>query len=229
VPFETAALGGRISVEVTITEDCATCGGSGAAPGSGLKTCEECQGSGQISFGQAGFAVQRPCPACLGRGTVPVRPCTACSGRGALRQQRKVDVNVPAGTDDGSKLRLSGRGERGESGGPPGDLLLTMRVKPDRFFTRDGLDIHVTIPINFIQAAMGSKVKVRTLRGTRAVLTIPAGTQPGTRFRLRGQGIEKGGRKGDQLVEVQVQVPEQLSDEERAALEQFAEAAELRH
>lgn len=229
IPFETAIRGGKVPIEVTVEESCALCSGSGAAPGSALRACTECRGSGQISFGQSGFAVQRPCPACMGRGQTPERPCPSCSGRGSVRQARKLQVSVPSGVDTGSKLRLSAQGERGEAGGPPGDLLLTFKVKPHRFFRREGLDVHVTVPINIIQAAMGTKVKVRTVGDTRAVLTIPAGTQPGTRFRLRGQGVDKAGRRGDQIVEVRVEVPETLSEEEQAALEQFADVAHLKH
>jgi len=225
----TAVQGGKISIDVPITEECATCSGSGAAPGSSVKTCSECGGSGQVSFGQSGFAVKRPCPACLGQGRIPEKPCPACSGRGSLRQARKVQVTVPKGVDTGSKLKLSGQGERGAGGGPPGDLILTFKVKEHRFFERDGLNIHVTVPINIVQAALGSKIKVRTVSGARVVLRIPPGTQPGTRFRIRGQGVEKGERVGDQIVEVKVEVPETLDADSRKALEMFGSTAALRH
>jgi molecular chaperone DnaJ len=138
-------------------------------------------------------------------------------------------VNVPAGTDTGTKVRLSGQGERGRAGGAPGDLILTFKVKPHRFFRRDGLDIHVTVPINVVQATLGSKIRVRTISGKKVVLRIPPGTQTGTKFRVRGQGVEKGGRVGDQYVEVKVQVPDELSDEEQRAMEGFAEATGLKH
>ncbi|MEJ2541930.1 MAG: molecular chaperone DnaJ [Gemmatimonadota bacterium] len=229
ISFETAVRGGKISVEVPITEECATCGGVGAAPGSSLATCTECGGSGTVSFGQAGFAVKRPCPACFGRGRIPETPCPSCAGRGEVRQSRKIQVTVPKGTDEGTRLRLSGQGEKGAAGGPPGDLILTFRVKPHRFFHRDGLDIHVTVPINVVQAALGSKVRVRTVHGKKVVLRIPPGTQSGTKFRVRGQGVEKGDRLGDQIVEVKVEIPEKLSDEERKAMEEFASTAGLRH
>ncbi len=227
--FETAVKGGKISIDVPITEECATCSGSGAAPGSAVKTCGECGGSGQVSFGQSGFAVKRPCPACLGRGRIPETPCPACSGRGSLRQARKVQVTVPKGVDTGSKLKLSGQGERGAAGGPPGDLVITFKVKDHRFFERDGLNIHVTVPINIVQAALGSKIKVRTVGGARVVLRIPPGTQPGTRFRIRGQGVEKGERVGDQIVEVKVEIPEELDADSRKALEMFGSTAAMRH
>ncbi|MBT8488921.1 MAG: DnaJ domain-containing protein, partial [Gemmatimonadetes bacterium] len=229
IPFLTAARGGKISVNVAITEDCATCGGDGAKPGTSLKRCEECGGSGNVSFGQGGFAVKRPCPACFGRGKLPETPCPSCAGRGAVRQQRKISLNVRPGVETASKVRLSGQGERGRAGGPPGDLIITYKVKPHRFFRREGLDIHVSEPINIVQATLGSKIRVKTISGKKVVLNIPEGTQSGTKFRVRGQGIEKGERRGDQYVEVQITVPEKLSDEEQKAMEEFAEATGLRH
>jgi molecular chaperone DnaJ len=229
IPFLTAVNGGKISVDVAITEDCATCGGDGAKPGTQLRRCDECNGTGTVSFGQGGFAVKRPCPACFGRGKIPETPCEVCHGRGTVRQQRRIQISVPPGVDTGSRVRLSGQGERGRQGGAPGDLIITYKVQPHRFFRRDGLDIHVTVPINIVQATLGSKIRVRTVSGKKVVLRIPKGTQSGTKFRIRGQGVTKGDRAGDQYVEVVVQVPEELSDEERQAMEGFAEAAGLKH
>ena len=229
IPFLTAARGGKISVDVAITEDCATCGGDGAKPGTEVKRCEECKGTGNVSFGQGGFAVKRPCPACFGRGKLPETPCGSCKGRGTVRQQRKISINVRPGVETGSKVRLSGQGERGRGGGPPGDLVLSYKVKPHSFFKRDALDIHVRVPINIVQATLGSKIRVRTISGKKVVLNIPKGTQSGTKFRIRGQGIEKGERVGDQYVEVVVSVPEELSADERKAMEEFAEASGLKH
>ncbi len=175
----------------------------GRSPGTQLRTCSECGGSGHVSFGQGGFAVKRPCPACFGRGKIPETPCPSCDGRGTVRQKRKIQINVPAGVETGSKVRLSGQGERGRGGGPAGDLIITFKVQPHRFFRREGLDIHVTVPINIVQATLGSKIRVRTIHGKKVVLKIPPGTQTGTKFRIRGQGVEKGERVGDQYVEVQ--------------------------
>jgi molecular chaperone DnaJ len=146
-----------------------------------------------------------------------------------VRQQRRIQINVPAGVDNGSRVRLSGQGERGKRGGAPGDLIITYRVQPHRFFRREGLDIHVTVPINIVQATLGSKIRVRTVSGKKVVLRIPKGTQSGTKFRIRGQGVEKGDRIGDQFVEVVVKVPEELSESERQAMQEFAEASGLRH
>jgi molecular chaperone DnaJ len=229
IPFETAVKGGQISVQLAVTEDCATCGGSGAAPGSATQRCKECGGTGTIAFGQGGFAVTRPCPACFGRGTIPDTPCPTCAGAGTVRQSRKIQITVPEGVDTGSKVRLSGQGERGRAGGTAGDLIITFKVKPHHFFRREGLDIHATVPINIAQATLGSKIRVRTVAGKRVVLTIPPGTQSGTRFRIRGHGVQKGGRAGDQYVEVKVEVPETLSPEQQKAMEEFADASGLKH
>ena len=229
VPFLSAALGGKVAVEVAITEDCATCGGDGAKPGTQLRACAECGGSGNVSFGQGGFAVKRPCPACFGKGRIPEAPCPSCEGRGTVHQRRKLHINIPAGTETGSRVRLSGQGERGKEGGPAGDLVITFKVQPHRFFRREGLDVYVTVPINIVQATLGSKIKVGTIRGSKVVLKIPQGTQTGTRFRIKGQGIEKGDRTGDQYVDVKVEVPAKLSDEEQRAMEEFAHLTGMKH
>ena len=229
IPFLTAARGGKVSISVPITEECATCAGSGGAPGTSMRPCQECGGSGSISFGQGGFAVNRPCPACFGRGEIPESACGSCGGSGAVRQDRKIQVSVQAGVENGSKVRLTGQGERGKEGGSPGDLVITFRVKPHSFFRRDGLDLHVEVPINIIQATLGSKIRVRTIGGKRVVLKIPPGTQSGTRFRIRGQGIEKGDRVGNQYVEVKIEVPETLSPEQQRLMQEFASSTGLKH
>ncbi len=229
IAFEVAVTGGRISITVPMTEECATCGGDGAQPGTARTRCKECNGAGTVSFGQGGFAVKRPCPACLGRGRIPTNPCEACAGTGSVRQNRKIEVTVPQGVDSGSKVRLTGQGERGMKGGARGDLLITFKVKPHRFFKREGRDIHVSVPINIAQATMGTRMSVKTIHGKKVVLKIPAGTQPGTRFRVRGHGIRKGPRVGDQIVEVRVEVPGALSEKAQEAIRQFAEVAELNY
>ena len=229
VSFALAATGGKLTISVPITEQCATCGGSGAEPGTSLETCPECKGRGSISFGQGGFAVSRPCPRCMGRGQVPTKPCSVCAGSGEVREQRKIAIRVPAGVDTGSRLRLSGQGERGPAGGAAGDLVVHFRVKPDPFFSREGLDIHCEIPLNVAQATLGSKVRVRTVHGSKVSLKVPPGTQSGTRFRIAGMGIEKAGRRGDQYVRVKIVVPEQLSEEEERLMREFARSAELRY
>ncbi|MDE2752167.1 MAG: molecular chaperone DnaJ [Gemmatimonadota bacterium] len=228
VPFMVAATGGKVPVSVPINEECATCGGTGGAPGTTWKQCEECRGSGTVSFGQGGFAVSRPCPACVGRGRRAEKICGACGGDGKVHQNRKLEVTVPAGVDTGSKVRLTGRGERGTKGGAPGDLIITFKVVPHRFFRREGNDIHVTVPVNLVQAMLGSRIRVSTIAGRKVVLRVPPGTQPGTRFRIRGQGISREGRRGDQFVELKVEVPESLTEEQQEQMREFAESSGMK-
>lgn len=228
VPFMVAATGGKISISVPFNEECATCRGSGGAPGSAWKTCAECRGKGSVSFGQGGFAVNRPCPACMGRGEATDKVCGACAGTGKVHQNRKIQVSVPAGVNPGAKVRLTGQGERGQKGGAPGDLIITFKILPHRFFAREGNDIIVTVPLNLAQAALGSRIRVGTISGRKVVLRIPPGTQPGTRFRIKGQGIEREGRKGDQYVEVKVEVPDSLTEEQEQQIRDFADAAGLK-
>lgn len=229
IPFGVAARGGKVEIEVPMTDDCPTCSGTGNAPGSRPRTCPECAGKGTISFGQGGFAVSRPCPNCLGRGQVPTDPCRICNGTGQVREHRQIRLTVPSGVDTGSKLRLSGQGEKGAPGAAPGDLIVTFKVKPDRFFRREGLDVYGTVPINVAQAMLGSKIRVRTVDDRKVALRIPAGTQSGTRFRIAGQGIEKAGHRGDQYVQVKVEVPETLTDEQEQLVRELARAADLRY
>lgn len=229
IGFKKAVRGGKVTVTVPIREECATCDGSGAAPGTKLRTCQECDGRGTVTFGQGSFSVPRPCPACYGRGQVPEEPCNACLGRGEVATRKKISITVPPGTEDGSRLRVSGQGERGPGGGRPGDLIVRFRVKEDRFFERDGLDLICEVPINLAQATLGSKVRVRTVDNRKILLKIPPGTQSGTTFRIKGQGVKRQGATGDQLVRVVIRVPKDLSEEGREALERLAEAEGLRH
>ncbi len=229
VPFRVAMLGGKVPVTMPMTEPCPTCRGSGGAPGASFDKCGECGGRGTVSFGQGGFAVNRPCPQCRGRGRIPSQPCPTCRGAGDTRSQKRVMITVPPATESGSKVRLKGQGQAAPGGGKRGDLLVTFQVKEDRFFSREGLDLVCQVPINIAQAALGSKVRVRTLQGKKVVLKIPPGTQPGRRFRIRGLGLEKNGRKGDQLVEIAVKVPEDLSGNQQELLEQFARESGLKH
>jgi molecular chaperone DnaJ len=229
IPFRTAALGGKVPVTLSLNETCATCGGSGAAPGATLSQCPECNGRGTISFGQGGFAVNRPCPMCRGRGKVPSQKCPTCGGVGESRAEKNVVITVPPGTESGLKIRLKGQGGAGRNGAPPGDLLVTFQVQPDRFFRREGLDIVCEVSINLAQAVLGTRLRVKTLDGKKVVLKIPPGTQPGRKFRIRGEGIAKAERRGDQLVVVNLTIPEQLSPEQAELFKQFTEAAKLSH
>ena len=229
IPFRTAARGGKVPIDLEVIEECGTCHGSGAAPGTQLKICPECSGRGVLSFGQGAFAVNRPCPVCLGRGQVPNEPCPTCRGTGEIRARRKVLINVPPGVDSGSKIRLKGQGGKGASNGPPGDLVITFNVLPDSFYRRDSLDVIASVPLNIAQATLGTKISVRTLDGKRVAIKIPAGTPSGKRFRVRGQGIQKGDHKGDLIVEVSIAVPEKLSEEQERMMKEFADAGGLKY
>jgi molecular chaperone DnaJ len=229
VPFRTAVTGGKVPITLEVTEECGTCHGNGAAPGASLKVCPECSGRGTVSFGQGGFAVNRPCPVCLGRGQVPSQPCPTCQGSGEVRTRKKVMISVPPGTDTGTRVRLKGQGGRGANGGPAGDLIVTFTVAPDRFFKRDGVDLIASVPLNIAQATLGSKISVRTIDDKKVALKIPPGTPSGKRFRIRGQGVKKGEQQGDLIVEVQINVPEQLTEEQEKMMRDFAEAGGLKY
>jgi molecular chaperone DnaJ len=229
VPFRVAMLGGKVPVTLPVTEPCPTCAGSGGAPGATWSTCPECNGRGTISFGQGGFAVNRPCPQCRGRGRIPSQPCPTCRGAGEVRTERRVMITVPPATETGSRVRLRGQGQSVASGSPPGDLIITFQVQPDRFFRREGLDILCDVPINMAQATLGTRLRVRTLDGKKVMLRIPPGTQPGRKFRIKGQGLERGGRKGDQLVVVQVSIPSELTPEQQELFRKFADQTGLQH
>ena len=229
LPFRTAALGGKLPVQLEVNEECPTCKGSGAAAGAQFRTCPECSGRGTVSFGQGGFAVQRPCPLCLGRGTVPSERCGTCGGSGEVRSQRTVMINVPPGVETGNKVRLTGQGGKGSSGARPGDLIITFTVQPDKFYRREGLDLIAPIPLNIAQATLGSRIQVRTLEGKKVAVKIPPGTPSGKRFRIRGQGLERNGTRGDLIIETSIAVPDHLSPEQEQAMKEFAEAGNLKY
>lgn len=229
VPFRIAVIGGKVPIELEVNEECGVCSGSGAAAGAKISACPECSGRGSISFGQGSFAVSRPCPMCLGKGALPSERCGTCSGQGALRSKKKVLITVPPGIDTDSKLRLKGQGGRGGRGGPPGDLVITFKVEPDKFFSRDGLDLIAQVPVNIAQATLGSKVTVTTLDEKKVTIAIPGGTPSGKRFRVRGQGIEREGKKGDLLLEVRIDAPQGLTANAKEAMEMFAARAGLKY
>jgi molecular chaperone DnaJ len=224
IPFRVAALGGSVPITLAMPEVCPTCGGNGAAKGATVNTCPECKGRGTVSFGQGGFAVNRPCPVCRGKGTVPSQRCPTCQGSGEVRIEKRVNVEIPAGVEDGARLRLKNQGPKGR-----GDLIVQVQIATDRFFRREGLDLIGVVPINLAQALLGSRIKVKTLDDKRVVLRIPAGTQHGQKFRIPGHGIEKNGRHGDMFVETHVTLPEKLSAEEQEAVKSFAEKAGLKY
>lgn len=224
LPFRVAALGGKVPIVLPMTEVCPTCGGKGAAPGATISICQECKGRGTISFGQGGFAVTRPCPVCRGKGKVPSQRCGTCQGSGEVRVEKRVMITVPPGTEDGTRIRLKGQGAKGK-----GDLVVQFEVEADRFFRREGADIVCVVPINLAQALLGSRIKVRTLEGKHVVLRIPPGTQHGQKFRIAGQGIERNGKRGDQYVEVKIELPEKLTADQEAAAREFADRVGLKY
>lgn len=224
--FEEAAFGTTIELEIPRAETCASCTGTGAKEGSSPTTCTTCGGSGAQRFTQGFFAVQRPCPTCSGEGQVITDPCTSCRGRGTQQKVSKVTVHVPAGVDNGTRMRVSGQGEAGPAGGVPGDLYVGFRVAEHPIFLREGTEIICEVPIGFTQAALGASIDVPTLEG-KVKMKVPAGTQSGKIFRLRGKGVVdvNGGGRGDQHVRVVVETPTELSKKQRELLEQFAELA----
>ena len=227
IPFAVAATGGKVPVDLEVTEECSTCIGSGSAPGSRATTCPECGGMGSISFGQGGFAVSRPCPMCLGRGNVPSVKCGTCVGAGEVRAKKKVLITVTPGADTGTRLRLKGQGGKGEHGGPAGDVLITFQVRDDPAWKREGLDLVRTVPINIAQATLGSKIGVSTIDGRTMSIRIPPGTPSGKRFRIPKHGIQKGTKPGDLIVEIGIEVPVPATAEQEKLMKQFAEAAGL--
>ena len=229
IPFRVAAMGGKVPVSVTVMDPCGTCHGSGAAPGASVEKCSECNGSGTVTFGQGSFAVHRPCPKCRGKGKIPSQYCGTCAGAGEIRTERRLSVTVPPGTESGTKIRLKGQGHPARDGRPAGDLLVTFQVQADRFFSREGLDLRCEVPINLAQAVYGTTLKVRTLDGKKVLLKVPPGIQPGRTFRIKGIGLEEGGRKGDQLITVNVQIPEPPVGESAELFRQYAEKAGLKY
>ncbi|MEO8216148.1 MAG: molecular chaperone DnaJ [Acidobacteriota bacterium] len=221
--FEDAVFGKEVTIEVPRTVTCNTCSGSGARPGTSPVTCSGCNGSGQIRFSQGFFAMSRTCPQCGGAGKVIKDPCADCGGAGRVREMRSLTVKIPAGVDEGSRLRLTGEGETGFNSGPPGDLYVFVTVEEHEKFTRRDYDIHVEKPITFTQAALGAELTTETIDGTDK-LRIPAGTQPGQVFRIRGKGVPylDGNGRGDHYVHAAVRVPSSLSAEQRELLEKLA-------
>ena len=228
ISFEEAAFGCKKKINVTKQENCKTCGGSGAKPGTSPETCSHCHGTGQIQTQQRtilGYMTNvTTCPHCNGTGKQIKDPCRDCRGTGKVRVAKTVEIDIPAGIDDGQTMQMSGHGEAGERGGPNGDLLITIRVRPHSMFERRDNDIYLNMPITFVQAALGATLTVPTLDGV-VEYDIPEGTQSGTRFRLRGKGVPfiRGKGRGDQYVTVTVEVPKNLSSKQKELLMEFDE------
>jgi len=228
IPFEQAVGGGKSTFQINREEACKACDGAGMAPGSGAQTCPTCQGRGNVATSQGAFSISRPCPACLGRGTIGGNPCGACGGNGSTTQTRSITVTIPAGVTNGSKIRLAKQGQGGIQGGPPGDLILTVRVREHSKFKRKGSNIYSETTLNLAQAVLGTTLKVETIDGL-VNLRVPAGIQPGKKLRLKGRGVKKADSngRGDHIVQIDVQIPDSLSDSEKDAFIRFAEEAKL--
>jgi len=224
IAFEQSARGAETTIQIPRHETCEACKGSGAAPGSAPTVCSQCRGSGQLRYQQGFFTVARTCGQCRGTGKVIAKPCATCHGQGTTEQQRKLTVKIPAGIATGQRLRLTGEGEAGTQGGPPGDLYVVVHVLEHEFFQRDGNDLHCEIPLTFTTLALGGDITVPGVDGEET-LRVPEGTQTGATFRLKGKGMpDVGGRgKGDLLVTVQAVTPKKLTRDQRKLLEQLAE------
>jgi molecular chaperone DnaJ len=223
VSFEEAALGCEKTIVVPRRVPCATCSATGAAPGSQVGRCPSCSGTGEVRFQRGFFSVSRPCSSCGGSGKRIEQPCPTCHGQTVVPTQQEMIVKLPPGVEDGAIRSVRGAGEPGQGGGPPGDLHVRVRVRPHPLFKREGADIRVTIPVSFPQAVLGAQIDVPTLEG-RVKMTLPPGTQSGKVFRLRGKGIAVlgGAGKGDQLVEIVVEVPEHINAKQRRLIEELA-------
>ncbi|GAB2703653.1 molecular chaperone DnaJ [Paenibacillus thermoaerophilus] len=227
IDFKDAVFGKETEITIPRTESCDTCGGSGAKPGTKPETCRTCGGSGQQEFVQntpfGRMVSRRTCSACGGQGQIIREKCGTCGGSGRVKRSRKINVKIPAGVDEGAQLRVSGEGEAGLRGGPPGDLYIVIRVNPHEFFERDGDDIYCEVPLTFTQVALGDEIEIPTLTG-KVKLRIPPGTQTGTYFRLKGKGVPRlrGYGQGDQHVKVTVVTPTVLNEEQKELLREFA-------
>jgi molecular chaperone DnaJ len=223
--LEQAVFGHEAQVEFTTLGECETCKGSGAEPDSKTVTCETCQGAGQVRMQQGIFAVQQTCPRCKGRGQVITQPCDKCLGQGRIRKKKDVAVKVPAGVDNGDRIRLAGEGEAGRNGGPPGDLYVEIRVREHAIFERDGSHLSCEVPVSFGTATLGGTVEVPTLGGN-VELKVPNETQSGRVFRLREKGVKpvRGGPTGDLFCRVVVETPVNLTDEQKGLLRKLEES-----
>jgi len=223
ISFDEAAKGSETTIQIPRQETCETCSGNGAAPGTKATTCPQCQGRGQLRYQQGFFTVARTCGQCRGTGSVISKPCVTCKGSGRVQQERKLTVRVPPGIATGQRLRLSGEGEAGGPGGPPGDLYVVIHVQEHPFFHRDGNDLYCEVPLNFPTLALGGEIRIPTLEGEEP-FKVPEGTGSGQSFRLRGRGMPDvtGRGRGDLFVTVKVSTPKKLTRDQKKLLEQLA-------
>ncbi|MDD3223845.1 MAG: molecular chaperone DnaJ [Clostridium sp.] len=228
--FEEAVFGAEKEISITKSENCEKCHGTGAKSGTSPKTCDKCHGTGHIRVQRStplgNFVTESTCDKCGGKGSIIENPCPSCHGTGRIRAKKKITVKIPAGVDNGNVIPLRGHGEAGKNGGPSGDLYINIRVMPHKIFKREGFDIHLDTHISFAKAAMGTEIRVPTVDGD-VKYTIPSGTQPGTKFRLRGKGVPRvnSSGRGDQYVRVIVDIPKALNEKQKEALEMFMHAS----
>ncbi|BDI05261.1 molecular chaperone DnaJ [Sphaerotilus microaerophilus] len=225
ITLEEAAHGKETQIRIPTWEECDTCHGSGAKPGTSAKTCATCHGSGTVHLRQGFFSIQQTCPHCHGSGKVISDPCTSCNGAGKLKKQKTLEVKIPAGINEGQRIALRGHGEPGMHGGPAGDLYVEIRIKQHDIFERDGDDLHCTVPVSVVTAALGGSIQIPTLGG-EAEIDLPEGTQHGKTFRLRGKGIKgiRSNYPGDLYCHIQVEVPVKLSEHQRKLLKELDES-----
>jgi len=223
IALEEAYSGKTAQIRVPASIQCSECSGSGARPGTSPVTCTMCSGSGRVRAAQGFFSVERTCPTCQGRGQTIKDPCPKCAGQGRVTEDRSLSVNIPAGIEDGTRIRLAGEGEAGLRGGPAGDLYIFLSVKPHEFFQRDGADLYCKVPISMTTAALGGAFEVATLDGTQTRVKVPEGTEHGRQFRLKGKGMPvlRQPQLGDLYIQVAVETPQNLSKRQRELLEEF--------
>ena len=225
IGLDEAFAGKTAEIGVPTTIQCDACTGTGAKPGTQPKACPTCGGVGRVRAAQGFFSIERTCPSCQGRGQVIADPCGKCGGDGRLPEERKLSVNIPAGIEDGTRIRLAGEGEAGLRGGPAGDLYIFLSVKPHEFFQRDGADLFCTAPLSMIKASLGGEFEVTTLDGNTTRVKVPEGTQTGKQFRVRGKGMPvlRSPQTGDLFIQVTIETPQNLSRRQRELLEEFDE------
>jgi molecular chaperone DnaJ len=223
ITLEEAYRGKSATIKVPTAVTCETCSGSGAKPGTKPKTCPSCKGQGRVRASQGFFAIERTCPTCQGRGEVIEEGCPKCGGAGRVTRERQLSVNIPAGVEDGTRIRLANEGEAGPRGGPSGDLYIFISLKPHAFYQRDGADLFCRVPISMVKAALGGEFKVPTLDGGEALIKVPEGTQSGKQFRLRGKGMPvlRSRDMGDLYIQAQVETPQNLTRRQRELLAEF--------
>jgi molecular chaperone DnaJ len=225
ISLEEAAHGKEAQIRIPTWDGCDTCKGTGAKPGTSPKTCQTCGGSGSVHMRQGFFSIQQGCPHCHGTGKIIPEPCTACNGAGKIKRQKTLEVKIPAGINEGMRIRSAGNGEPGTNGGPAGDLYIEIRIKEHDIFERDGDDLHCTVPVSFTTVALGGSIEVPTLNG-KAEIELPEGTQHGKTFRLRGKGIKglRSSYPGDLYAHVSVETPVKLTEHQRKLLKELDES-----